>query len=72
MYIPIQHDIQGILCGQVITSGYRFLNVIDQKAAGWERYTISSFGSARVGQEGAMLAEDHNLDPEVVLDFALN
>lgn len=71
MYIPIQHDIQGILCGQVITSTYRFLNIIDNKTCGWERYTISSFGSARVGQEMAMLAEDHVLESEVLLDFSM-
>lgn len=44
LYVPVQHDIQGILAGQTITAIYRYLKVIDDNQP-WFTLTVSAYSS---------------------------
>jgi hypothetical protein len=64
LYVPMEHDVQGILGGQTIVAIYRHLRVLDDSLDDLSRLTVASFSSLLARQVITEL--DHELDDEIL------
>jgi len=63
LYVPVQHDIQGILAGQTITAVYRYLRLLDE-TQDWPNLTVSCYYS--MSPKRALMEAGHDLEKEVI------
>ena len=63
LYVPVQHDIQGIVAGQTITAVYRYLHLLDENQE-WPNLTVSCYYS--MSPRRAVMGVGHGLLQEVI------